>query len=101
MEYTLIAFVDKLLEEKGVSGLPTEVMDQLRNDLITRAENIINAEIFAHMPKEALEEFEKILDTEDEDTIRIFCSKHIPNMDEVVAGALMKLKNIYLQNSLA
>jgi len=101
MEYTLTAFVDTLLEQKGVSGLPPEVMNQLRSDLADRAENIINAEIFVHMPKEALEEFEMKLDTENEEEIRDFCQRHIPNMDEVIAGGLMKLKNIYLANTAA
>ena len=63
MDYTISAFAEKLLQEKGISGLSQEVMDQLRDDLVDRAENIINAEILANMPKEALGEFEEILKT--------------------------------------
>jgi len=96
MEYTISAFVDKLLQEKGVSGLSDEVMSQLKSDLVDRAENIINAEILANMPKDAIEEFEKKLDGGSDEEIQEFCRAHISNMDEVIAGGLTKLKNIYL-----
>ena len=96
MEYTIEAFVNKLIEEKGITGLSDEIVAELRKDLVLRAENMINAEILAHMPKEKLEEFEKKLDEGDEKEIGIFCKKNISNLDEVVGSALVKLKSIYL-----
>ncbi|MFA6475860.1 MAG: DUF5663 domain-containing protein [Candidatus Paceibacterota bacterium] len=95
MDYSIEAFVDKLLQEKGVTGLPAEVMEQLKADLVERAENLVNAEILASMPESALEDFEKKLDAGDEEELRKFCQANIPNMEEVVAGALIKLQNIY------
>lgn len=100
MQFTIEAFVEKLLQEKGVTGLEPEVMTQLKQDLIDRAENMINAEILANMPESALPEFEQVLDSESEEQIKEFCSKHIPNMDEVVSKALLNLKNTYLSNTL-
>ena len=96
MKYDLNSFVNKLLLEKGISGLSPEVMDQLRSDLVERAENIINAEILANIPKDDLAEFEKKLDEGNDSETQAFCNKHIKNMDEVVANGLIKLKNLYL-----
>jgi len=100
MEYTISAFVNKLLQEKGITGLSDEVMDQMRDDLIERAENMINANILANMPEDFLEEFEKKLDEGQDEEIQSFCRKHISNLDEVTANALVKLRKIYLANTL-
>ena len=101
MEYTIDAFVDKLLLEKGTSGLSPEVMSQLKTDLADRAEDMINAEILANMPKDKLEEFEKKLDEENDEEIQKFCREHIANLDEVIASALVKLQKIYLTGAVA
>lgn len=101
MEYTINAFVNKLLQEKGISGLSTEVMDQLRSDLVERAENMIKAEILAQMPKDKLEEFEKKLDKESDEKVQKFCRENIANLDEVIAKALVKLQKIYLADTAA
>ncbi len=98
MQFTIEAFVEKLLEEKGVRGLEPEVMTQLKRDLLDRAENMINAEILSHMPESALPEFEQILDAGSEEQIKEFVTKHVPNIDEVTSSALLKLKNTYLGN---
>ena len=52
MEYNINDFASNLLKEKGVTGLPDEVMIQMRNDLVGRAEDMINADILARMPKD-------------------------------------------------
>ncbi len=100
MEFTIEAFVEKLLEEKGVKGLEPEVMTQLKKDLVDRAENMINAEILSSMPESVLPEFEQVLDTQSEEQIKEFCTKHIPNIDEVTSKALLKLKDTYLSTTL-
>jgi hypothetical protein len=100
MEYTISAFVDKLLQQKGISGLSDEVMAQMKSDLIDRAEDMINANILVNMPKDFLEEFEKKLDEGNDEETQIFCRKHIVNIDQVIADALVKLQKIYLANTL-
>lgn len=98
MEYSIDSFVDQLLIEKGVTDLPVEVMEQMRNDLKDRAEDVINAEILAHMPEDALSEFEKKLDSGTDEEIQTFCRIHIEGLDGVVAQGLIKLKKSYLLN---
>lgn len=100
MEYTITNFVENLMQKKGITGLSDDVMTQMKNDLAERAENMINAEILNNMPKDFLEEFEKKLDEGNAEEIHAFCQKHIPNLDEVTAGALVKLQQIYLTDTL-
>ena len=100
MEYTISAFIDKLLKEKGVTGLSDEVMTQMKSDLVERAENMVNANILANMPKDSLEEFEKKLDEGNDEEIQIFCRKNIPNLDQITSDALVKLQKIYLADTL-
>jgi ABC-type uncharacterized transport system involved in gliding motility auxiliary subunit len=100
MEYTISAFVDKLIQEKNIHGLSDEVMIQIKNDLVERAENIINANILANMPEEFLEEFEKKLDEGNDEEIQLFCRKHISNIDQIIADSLFKLQKIYLKDTL-
>ena len=101
MEYTIDTFVTKLLQEKGITGLPEEVMDQMRNDLAQRAQRLIDAEILAHLPENQLETFEQLLDSGSEESLQLFCRQQIPNMDEVVAQALVTLQKTYLTDTLA
>lgn len=101
MEHTIDDFVDKLLQEKGVYGLSTDVFNQLKQDLVGRAEKLIDVEILANMPKDKLDEFEKKIDSGDDAEIQRFCSDNVPNIEGVVAGALIKLKDIYLTNTLS
>jgi len=96
MDNSLEVFATKLLELKGVTGVPDDVMVELKNQLIMRAENLINASILEHMPKEALDDFEKVLEAGDDAAIQAFCKSNIPNLEEVVAGALMRFQEVYL-----
>lgn len=96
MNLTLNTFAERLIQEKGIAGLPIEVMNQLRDDLASRAEDLINAQVLAHMPEDKLEDFEKVLNEKDDEKIQAFCNENIKNLDEVVAAAMLKLKKIYL-----
>lgn len=100
MKYTIDNFVENLLQKKGITGLSDEVMAQMKSDLAERAEKMINAEILNNMPKDSLEEFEKKLDEGNTEEIHAFCQKHIQNLDEITAGALVKLQQIYLADTL-
>jgi len=100
MEYNINNFVETLLQKKGITGLSENIMSQMKEDLLERAENLINAEIINNMPEYCLEEFEKKLDEGDTSEIYSFCKKYIPNLDEVIASALFRLQQIYLKSTL-
>lgn len=91
-------FVDRLVEEKALENVNLEVMGQIKEDLTDRIEDRINAVILANMPPSLLEEFDKILDSDDEEKIQIFCQSNIPELDNIIANELMSFRNTYLNS---
>jgi len=89
-------FVNRLIKDKGFENKDGEVLAQIREDLSSRIEDRINAMIMINMPEDSLEEFEKILDSHNEDEIEKFVKSKIENIEEKVAAELIEFKNIYL-----
>ena len=90
-------FVDKLLAEKGLADQEKSIYRELHADLLERLENIVNVTIVEKMPSDKLEAFEKLLDEKaDNKTMRSFCEKHIPNVEEVIAATLLSFRLRYL-----
>ncbi|MFT5179627.1 MAG: hypothetical protein ACI9GH_000344 [Candidatus Paceibacteria bacterium] len=100
MEYATKDFLNKLLIEKGVEGVPEDVRNQMVEDLESRLEKMIDATILNNIPEGDLEEFEKKLDSSDENEMQSFIKEKIPNLDEVLAGVFLKFRKIYLENSI-
>jgi len=99
MDSTLDAFIERLIEERKVGGVPHDVLRQMKADLHERLLRLINAEILANMPEYALVDFEKTLDTGSQEKIQQFCSEKIPNLTAVVSQALVDFRNVYLTGS--
>lgn len=95
-EDTLPAFVDKLVEEKGITGLDEEVMVQLKEDLMERIEDRINMRIVQHMPAEKLEDFDAVVETGDMDEIHKFTHENIQDLDQIIAKELLDFRKTYL-----
>jgi hypothetical protein len=89
-------FVEMLIEEKGLNDLESGVIDQLKQDLLDRVEDRINAVILSHIPPQKLEYFEKMLDSADEDEIQSFCRRNILDLDQYIAKELVDFKAAYL-----
>jgi hypothetical protein len=89
-------FVDQLLLEKGVQSADPGVQAQLKEDLLSRIEDRVQAAILENLPESELETFEGKLDTESEEGIQTYLRSVIPNFDEVIAQELLDFKNIYL-----
>lgn len=93
---SLDEFVARLLEEKGLSGLDSEVLEQVTTDLRSRVEDRINAKIVSALPESELQAFSTMLDTGSEEEIQAFCTEHIPNMDNLVAAELLAFRETYV-----
>ena len=80
----LKVFVDKLVDEKKLpEGLDGEVIDQIKADLFSQAENRINALIISNLSPEKLEEFNKLLDQDiSDEEMHKFCEENIPLLDQ-------------------
>jgi len=89
------SFVDKLVFEKGLSELDSEVLVQLKKDLVERVSNHVNATILEHMPEGKLEEFNKVLDS-DEATVQEFVKTNIEDLDNIIAATLLSFRRTYL-----
>lgn len=95
---TLEAFVDKLIEEKGLSSMADDVLTQMKADLLSRVEDRVNAEMLEALPSEKVEAFEELLNQESStgDDVSSYLKENIPQFDEVLANALMGFRHTYL-----
>ncbi|MEK7529675.1 MAG: DUF5663 domain-containing protein [Patescibacteria group bacterium] len=95
---TLDAFVDKLIDEKGLSSMADDVLVQMKADLLSRVEDRVNAEMLEALPSDRAEAFEVVLNEESSssDDVAAFLKGNVSNFDEVLANALMGFRHTYL-----
>ena len=89
-------FVDKLVSEKGFDTKDPEVLAQIKSDLLERVGDRVNAMIMGNIPEEKLVEFEKVLDSKDEDKIAEYIKGQIPDIEEKTAVVLLSFRNTYI-----
>lgn len=93
---TLDQFVDRLMEEKGLAHLEPNVQAEMREDLLTRVNERLNAEMVAALPEGKAEELNALLDGDDEAAVRNFFMSNVPNAEDVFAKTLMDFRAAYL-----
>lgn len=93
---TIEEFIDRLVAEKGYEDKDPEVIAQIKADLLESIGDQMDAMIIANMPENKLPEFEKILDTKDQEKIRTYIREQISDIDEKTAVVLLTFKNSYL-----
>ena len=95
--YNLNTFVDSLIEEKGLSDLDSEMLIEMKNDLLNRIEDRLNMIIIKNMPEAHIAEFEKMMDEEksDED-LQKYVAEKIPDIESLVAVDLARFREVYL-----
>lgn len=91
-------FVDVLMEHKDYETLDEEMREEMKDKLISRAEMYINAEIINTLTPEQIEILNPILEGNDPVKIQEFLHENIPNMESVIAQALIKFGQIYTGN---
>ena len=89
-------FVKELIKSKNLEDLDADVVEQMEADLTKRVEDRINAMIMQNMPPESLEEFNSVLDSEEEEKILNYIKEKIPTIEEKTAAVLVEFRNIYL-----
>ncbi len=93
---TLDQFVERLMEEKGLTHLEPSVQDEMRSDLMTRVNERLNAEMVAALPEGKVAELDTVLDGGAPDAVRAFFMANVPNVDDVFAKTLMDFRAAYL-----
>lgn len=91
-------FIQRLIEEKKFENQDAEVLAQIKNDLTERVEDRINATILENMPPGKLMDFDQIMDSEDMEKIQAFCQANIPDLENIIAQALVEFRNTYLNS---
>lgn len=93
---TFEQFIERLIEEKGLSDVDPDIQIELKKDLAQRAEDRINAELIEHIPADKLEEFAKVASDKSDAEVHAYCKQTIPDFDQVVAAALLNFRRTYL-----
>lgn len=88
--------IDTLVEEKGFDEKDPEVISQIKADLQDRLEDKVNAMILRELPEDSLDEFNTLLDRDEEKELTSFIKKYIPDIDEKVAIELLSFRQMYL-----
>lgn len=89
-------YVDRLIKDKGFEDKDPEIIAQIKDDLLRSIEGHINAMVISNIPEDSLAEFEKILDTNDQEKITSYIHTKIPDINEKTATVLLSFKNSYL-----
>ena len=93
-------YINELIKQKPeFKDLDNEVIEQIKKDLRPRVESYINMSIVKNIPENKLEEFETVLDTNDQNKIQEFCNKYIPDINQVIAMALISFRDSYIGNN--
>jgi hypothetical protein len=90
------SFVERLIEEKGLEGLDSEVLAQVKSDLVGRVEDRLNVVILEQIPPSKLEKFNELLDSGDDAKTQEFIKNNVPELEALVAAELLNFRAIYL-----
>jgi len=89
-------FVDRLLEEKKMNNLEPGILEQAKADILAKAEEKIKAVIFSNIPSDKLEEFNGLMDANNDESLQAFIKKEIPDLDQLIAAGLLEFRHTYL-----
>lgn len=90
-------FVEKLLEEKGITDVGADAYKQMKKDLLDRLEDCVNAAVLDKIPEQKLHEFEALLSAKgDSSALSAFCHKNISNFEELLASTLLSFRTRYI-----
>ena len=91
-------FIERLMEEKNFGDIKPETRGQIKEDLLGRVEDRINATILENIPAEKMEEFSRLIEAGDAESVQVYCQKNIPDLDNVIAEALVSFRSTYLNS---
>jgi len=89
-------FVDRLLAEKKMNNLEPSILQQAKEDILSKAEDKIKAVIFSNIASDKLEEFNKLMEADDEAALQSFIKREVPNLEQVIAAGLLEFRSTYL-----
>ena len=90
-------FVDRLLDEKNLPDLPEAVVKEMRQDLVKRLNDTLNAKVIAAMSDEQVEKFNQMMDADASDEeVQKYVESTIDEPENFVAGVMLEFRRSYL-----
>ncbi len=89
-------FINRIVTEKGLEHKDPEVLAQIKADLMSRFEDRLNAMILSNLPSDKLEDFNKLLDSKNDEAINEFLKNNVPDVEEKLATEMLEFKSLYL-----
>jgi Protein of unknown function (DUF5663) len=84
---------DKFLESLGLGALPQEQKDQMKAHIYETLEMRVGMSLASKMTDAQLDEFEQLMNKQDEQGALQWLETNFPNYRDVVAGELQKLQD--------
>jgi len=92
----LDSYADELLRAKGGAALTRDELERAKNGLIDDIDEEVNAMILDHLPDEAKNAYEHLLDKDDEEELQSFLLTFIPDLDRRIDMVLSHFRRHYL-----
>lgn len=90
-------FLAKLMSEAGMDEVSPEVKSQMTNDLRARLNDRLFATVIMNLTDDQVTKFRELAESNPSgDELEKFIDSHIPNSQEVFAGAMMQFRSNYL-----
>ena len=97
MDPKIKSFLDELLIQKGLVGLPAEGHDKALGELYATLENWLVTDMLQAFPNEQADDLERLMDNNpSQEQITKFFQDNIPNYEEVYSASLSSFKETYL-----
>ncbi len=94
---TLSDFAETLLNEKNYSTLTPAMREEMKKDILMRAQEYLMAKTIEKLTDEQTDRFEKLLDTNPDDAkLQEFISSCIEDTPKFIGDSLFQFRQIYL-----
>lgn len=91
-------FLERVLADGGMANVEPEVREQMLKDLRSRLENKLFATLVMKLPENDLPAFNALVERKaPQEQIQEFLKTKIPNLDEVLAEAMLEFRRLYVK----
>lgn len=94
---SVLAYIEKLIDEKKYPDLMPEAREEMKKDLIVRLDDFIASRIIAGLSDEDVVQFEQMLkNNTPEEQIQQFVSTHIEDFSAFLTNIFLEFRALYL-----
>lgn len=94
----ITVFLERVLDDGGMSNVEPAVREQMLNDLHARFRNALFASVITKLPEQDLPAFDALVQEHAPDErVQVFLRERIPNLDEYIAQAMLDFRKLYVK----